>query len=138
MGNAVALITGGKYFLPEGRPAMIRPFLIIAAACIAVPASAQLPDYDTASRCAQFARGNRTNENQCRHDEADARQEIEKGRISPEILESCKQQVQGEQSYVLLYGCTLNEAEAKTDGRRIAPIPVGSMNAPAATAPSLS
>src|SRR5215212_2846246 len=86
MGNPVALITGGKYFLPEGRPAMIRPFLIIAAACIAVPASAQFPDYDTASRCAQFARGNRTIENQCRHDEADARQEIEKGRISSEIL----------------------------------------------------
>ena len=117
---------------------MIRSFLIIAAACIAVPALAQLPDYDTAGRCARFAGGNRTIENQCRLDETVARQEIERTRISPAILASCKEQVQSEQSYVLLYGCTLNDAEAKTGQRPMAPIPVGSMNAPAVTAPTLS
>jgi hypothetical protein len=117
---------------------MIRIFLIIAAACVAVPALAQLPDYDTARRCTQFAQGNRTVEDQCRRDEADARQEIERSRVSPEILPLCKERVQSEQSYVLLYGCTLNDAEAKTDRRRIAPIPVGPMNIPAVNTPTLS
>jgi hypothetical protein len=116
---------------------MIRLFLIIAAACVAMPALAQLPDYDTARRCTQFAKGNRTVEDQCRRDEADARQEIERSRVSPEILAFCRERVQSEQSYVLLYGCTLNDAEAKTDRRRIAPIPVGPMNIPAVNTPTL-
>ena len=102
-----------------------------------MPALAQLPDYDTARRCTQFAKGNRTVEDQCRRDEADARQEIERSRVSPEILAFCRERVQSEQSYVLLYGCTLNDAEAKTDRRRIAPIPVGPMNIPAVNTPTL-
>ena len=54
----------GRYPRPEERSAMIRLFLIIAAACVAMPALAQLPDYDTARRCTQFAKGNRTVEDQ--------------------------------------------------------------------------
>lgn len=69
---------------------MIRLFLIIAAACVAMPALAQLPDYDTARRCTQFAKGNRTVEDQCRRDEADARQEIERSRVSPRSWRSAE------------------------------------------------
>jgi len=86
---------------------MIRPFLIIAAALVAVPALAQVPDYDSARHCTKFAKGSRTLENECRRNEADARQELERGRISPNVLASCKEQIGAEQSYVLLYGCTV-------------------------------
>src|SRR4051794_21746025 len=115
---------------------MIRPFLVIAAGLVALPALAQVPDYDTARRCAEFARGNRTAGNQCRRDEADARRELERDRISQEVWASCKEQVRADPSYLLLYGCVLNEAEAKSNRRSIAPVPIGPVNTPAMNAPA--
>jgi hypothetical protein len=100
-----------------------------------VPALAQVPAYDTTHRCAEFAKGNRTVEKGCRRDEADARREVEKSRIPREVLASCIEQVRAEQSYVLLYGCTLNVAEAKTNGRPAAPVAVGPVNAPGTNSP---
>src|SRR5919205_1480869 len=114
---------------------MMRPLLTTAAVLATVPALAQMPDYDTARRCAEFAKGNRAAEIGCRRNEADARRELDKSRISTDVLASCNEQVQGEQSYVLLYGCTLSATAAKGDQRRTAPIPVGPMNAPAPAVP---
>ena len=107
---------------------MIRPFLVIAAAFVTLPALVQVPDYDIAHRCAEFARGNRTAGNQCRRDEADARRELEKTRVSQEVWSYCEEQIRTEQSYVLLYGCTLNEAEVEANQS------VGSTNAPTSNA----
>src|SRR3954454_7673823 len=104
---------------------MIRSFLVIAAALVTLPALAQMPDYDTARRCAEFARGNRTAENQCRRDEADARRELERDRISREVWAACKYHVRAAQSYLLLYGCILDEAEVKSNRRSTAPAPIG-------------
>ena len=118
-----------------GVAAVNRMALAIAAALATAPAFAQVPDYDTARHCAEFAKGSRTVENECRRNEADARRELEGSRIAPDVLASCKEQVQPGQSYVLLFGCTLNEAELRTDRRRIAPIPVGPMDAPITNAP---
>jgi hypothetical protein len=115
---------------------MIRPFLVIAAAFVTLPALAQVPDYDTARRCAEFARGNSTAGNQCRRDEADARRELERDRISQEVWAACKKQVRADQSYLLLYGCVLNEAEAKSNRGSTAPVPVGPVNTPATNAPA--
>jgi hypothetical protein len=117
-------------------PVMIWLFLTIAAALATVPAFAQVPDYDTAHRCTEFAMGNRTVKNECRRDEADARRELERNRISQEVWAACKQQVRAEQSYLLLYGCVLNEAEAKSNRKPTASISVGSVNAPATNAPA--
>jgi hypothetical protein len=45
--------------------------LINAAVVLAtVPAFAQVPEYDTARRCAEFAKGSRTVANGCRRDES--------------------------------------------------------------------
>src|SRR5215208_188219 len=115
---------------------MNRTVLIIAAALVALPALAQVPDYDTARRCAEFAKGSRTVENGCRRDEADARRELKRSRISQEVWAACKEQVRAEQSYLLLYGCVLNEAEAKSNRKPTASISVGSVNAPATNAPA--
>jgi hypothetical protein len=117
---------------------MIRPLLTLAAALVTLPASAQVPNFDTTRRCAEFAKSNYTVENDCRRNEAEARRELERSRISQEVWAACKEQVQTEQSYVLLYGCTLNEAETKANQRRAAPIPVGPMNIPAMDAPTLN
>jgi hypothetical protein len=117
---------------------MIRQFLAIAAAFVTVPALAQVPNYDTAHRCAEFAKGNRTVEKGCRRDEADARRELVRSRIPQGLLAACKEQVRAEQSYLLLYGCALNEAEAKTNGRPAAPIAVGPVNASAKNAPAVN
>jgi hypothetical protein len=117
---------------------MLRPFLAIAAAFITVPALAQVPSYDTTRRCVEFAKGNRTVEKGCRRDEADARRELGRSRIAQEVLAFCNEQVRAEQSYVLLYGCTLNTAEAKTNGRPAAPVAVGPVNAPVTTAPTVN
>ena len=115
---------------------MIRPFLIIAAVCITMPAVAQVPNYDTARRCIEFAKGRPAIEKECRRDEADARRELERSRISQEVWAACTEQVRAEQSYLLLYGCVLNEAEEKSNRRPSAPIPIGPVNAPAANAPA--
>lgn len=116
--------------------AVNRLVLTIAAALATAPALAQMPDYDTARHCAEFAKGSRTVENQCRRNEADARRELEGIRMSPDVLASCTEQVRPGQSYVLLFGCTLNEAALRTDRRRIAPIPVGPTGAPVTNAPT--
>ena len=115
---------------------MIRLFLTIVAMCITMPALGQLPNYDMARRCAEFAKGSRTIEKTCRRDEADARGELERSQTSWEVWAACKQQVRAEQSYVLLYGCVLIEAEAKSNRGPTAPIPVDPVNAPAANAPA--
>ena len=115
---------------------MIRPFLVIAAGLVALPALAQVPDYDTARRCAEFARGNRIAGYQCRRDEADARRELERDRISQEVWAACKEQVRADQSYLLLYGCVLNEAEVNSNWGSTAPVPIGPVNTPATNAPS--
>jgi hypothetical protein len=117
---------------------MIRLFLTIVAAFITMPAFAQVPDYDTARHCAAFAKGSRSVENECGRNEADARRELEGSRIAQDVLASCNEQLRAEQSYVLLYGCALNEAELRTSRRQIAPIPVGPMNAPITDAPALN
>jgi hypothetical protein len=117
---------------------MIRPFLAIAAAFITVPALAQVPNYDTTRRCAEVAKGNRTVENECRRDETDARRELVRSRIPQGLLAACKEQVRAEQSYLLLYGCALNQAEAKTNGSPAAPIAVGPANASATNAPAVN
>jgi hypothetical protein len=114
---------------------MIRAFLAIAAACITMPALAQVPDYDTARRCSEFAKGSQTIENECRRDEADARRELERSRISQEVWATCNEQVRAEQSYLRLFGCILNEAEARTNQRQAAPIPVAPTNAPIPATP---
>jgi hypothetical protein len=116
---------------------MIRLFVTIAAACIALPAFAQVPGYDTARHCAESAKGNRTAENECRRNEADARRELERSRVSKEILASCNEKMRAEQSYLLLYGCVLDQAEVKTK-RPAAPIVVGPINAPVANAPAVN
>jgi hypothetical protein len=116
---------------------MARPFLTIAAACITMPALAQVPNYDTARHCAEFAKGSRTVENECRRNEADARRELERSRISQEVWATCNEQVQAEQSYLRLFGCILNEAEARTSQSPTAPIPVGPMNVPPVNAPAV-
>jgi hypothetical protein len=133
-----ALYSDGKFHLPKVRPAMLRPFLAIAAAVITVPALAQVPNYDTARRCAEFAKGNRTIEKGCRRDEADARRELGRTRMTQKVLVSCNEQVRAEQSYVLLYGCALNAAEAKTNGRPAAPVALGPVNAPTTNAPPVN
>ena len=115
---------------------MRRTILTLAAALAAVPASAQVPEYDTARHCAEFAKGNQTVETQCRRDEADARRELEKIRLPQEVWSACEKDLQTQQSYVLLFGCTLNEAEAIANRRPIAPIPVGPLNPPAVNAPA--
>ena len=115
---------------------MIRPFLTIVAASIAAPALAQVPAYDTARRCAEVAKDSRTAESECRRDEADARRELERDRISQEVWAACKEQVRADQSYLLLYGCVLNEAEAKSNRTSTAPVPVGPVNAPSTNAPA--
>jgi hypothetical protein len=115
-----------------------RMVLTIAAALATAPAFAQVPDFDTARHCAEFAKGSRTVENECRRNEADARRELEGSRMSPDVLSSCKEQVRPGQSYVLLFGCTLNEAALRTNQRRIAPIPVGPIDAPKTNAPTFN
>ena len=120
----------------KGIVAMIRSFLVIAAAFVTLPALAQVPDYDTARRCAEFAKGNHTAENQCRRDETDARRELERDRVSQEVWAACKKQVRADQSYLLLYGCVLNEAEANSNRRSTAPVAIGPVNAPATNAPA--
>jgi len=115
---------------------MIRSFLVIAATFVTLPALAQVPGYDTARRCAESARGNRTAEKQCRRDEADARRELGRDRISQEVWAACQEQVRADQSYLLLYGCVLDEAEAKSNRRSTAPVPIGPVNAPATNAPA--
>jgi hypothetical protein len=116
---------------------MNRTVLFIAAALVALPALAQVPDYDTARRCAEFAKGSRTVENGCRRDEADARRELKRSRISQEVWAACKEQVRTEQSYLLLYGCVLNEAEEVSNRRPTAQVPAGPVYAlPATNAPA--
>ena len=107
---------------------MDRIILIVAAVLAALPSLAQVPNYDTARHCTEFARGSLPAENQCRRDEADARRELEKTRVSQEVRSYCEEQIRTEQSYVLLYGCTLNEAEAGANQS------VGSTNAPTSNA----
>ena len=113
-----------------------RMVLINAAVLATVPAFAQVPDYDTARRCAAFAKGSRTIEKGCRRDEADARQELKRSRISQAVWAACKEQVRAEQSYLLLYGCVLNEAEEISNRRPTAQVPAGPANAPATKAPA--
>jgi hypothetical protein len=108
---------------------MIRPFLTIAAVCMTMPAVAQVPNYDTARRCAVFAKGSRTIENECRRDEMDARRELERSRICQEVWAACKQQVRAKQSYLLLYGCVLIEAETKSNRVPTTPIPAANTGA---------
>jgi hypothetical protein len=134
--NQVALYTNGNFRLPKRRrPAMIRPLLAITAALATAPAFAQMPDYDTARHCTEFAKGNRTVENDCRRNEADARWEIERGWVAPEVLAACTEQVRAEQSYVLLFGCILNDVEARTNQKPVAPIPVGPTTIPVPDTP---
>ena len=115
---------------------MDRIILIVAAVLAALPSLAQVPNYDTARHCTEFAKGSPPAENQCRRDEADARRELERDRISQEVWAACKEQVRADQSYLLLYGCVLNEAEAKSNRRSTAPVPAGPVNAPAMNAPN--
>jgi hypothetical protein len=103
---------------------MDRINLIVAAVLAAFPSLAQVPNYDTARHCTEFAKGSPPTENQCRRDEADARRELEKIRVSQEVCSYLLFAIRPEQSYVLLYGCTLNEAEAGANQS------VGSTNAP--------
>src|SRR4051812_13775246 len=98
--------------------------LIATAALVTLPALAQIPNYDTAHHCAEFAKGSQTAENQCRRDEAGARRELESAKVSQEVWSYCEEQIPTEESYVLLYGCTLNEAEVEANQS------VGSTNAP--------
>jgi len=65
---------------------MNRTVLTIATALATAPAFAQVPGYDTARHCAEFAKRNHTVENACHRDEADARRELERSRFSQEIL----------------------------------------------------
>ena len=102
---------------------MDRIILIVAAVLAALPSLAQVPNYDTARLCTDFARGSQTAENQCRRNEADARRELEKTRVPHEVWSYCEEQIRTEQSYVLLYGCTLNKAEVEANQS------VGSSNA---------
>jgi hypothetical protein len=53
-----------------------------------------------------------------------ARRELEKTQVSQEVWSYCEEQIRTEQGYVLLFGCTLNEAEAGANQS------VGSTNAP--------
>jgi hypothetical protein len=115
---------------------MNRTVLTIAATLVTLPALAQVPDYDTAQRCAEFANGSRTVENGCRRDEADARRELKRSRISQEVWATCKEQARAEQSYLLLYGCVLNEAEEVSNRRPIGQGPTNPINAPATNAPA--
>ena len=107
---------------------MDRMILIVAAVLATLPSLAQVPNYDTARHCTEFARGSQTAEIQCRRNEADARRELEKTRVSHEVWSYCEEQIRTEQSYVLLYGCTLNEAEVEANQS------VGSTNAPTSNA----
>ena len=102
---------------------MDRIILIVAAVLATLPSLAQVPTYDTARHCTEFARGSPPAENQCRRDEADTRRELEKTRVSQEVRSYCEEQIRTEQSYVLLYGCTLNKAEVEANQS------VGSSNA---------
>jgi hypothetical protein len=120
----------------RGIYSMNRTMLTIAVALVILPALAQMPDYDTARRCAEFAKGSRTVENGCRRDEADARRELKRSRISQEVWAACKEQLRAEQSYLLLYGCVLNEAEEISNRRPTAQVPAGPANAPATNAPA--
>src|SRR3954453_8593262 len=81
----------------RGFAAMDRIILIVAAVLAALPSLAQVPNYDTARHCTDFARGSQTAENQCRRNETDARRELEKpefptksGRIAKSRYEQSK------------------------------------------------
>ncbi len=102
---------------------MDRIILIVTVMLAALPSLAQVPNYDTVRHCTDFARGSQTAENQCRRNEADARRELEKTRVPHEVWSYCEEQIRTEQSYVLLYGCTLNKAEVEANQS------VGSSNA---------
>src|SRR3954452_24619811 len=88
-----------------------------------------MPDYDMAHHCVEFAKGNQTTEEQCRRNEADARRELEHARVSQEVWSYCKEQIRTDESYVLLYGWSLNE-EANGEQRQTDPVGIGSTSAP--------
>lgn len=124
------LILGTQPGPTRGFAAMSRTILITAAVLAALPAFAQVPDYDTVRHCTEFANGSQTAENQCRREEADARRELETTRASQDVRTYCEEQIRTEQSYVLLFGCTLNETEARANQGQPASVGMGSTSAP--------
>lgn len=109
---------------------MKRTILTAAAVLATLPTFAQAPNYDTARHCTEFAKGSQFAENQCCHEEADARRELDKTRVSQEVWTYCQEKIRIEQSYVLFLGCTLNEAEARAAQEKIASAGVSSTNVP--------
>src|SRR5689334_14066345 len=97
-----------------GQRFLNRALVTIAAAFVTLSALAQIPDYDPVRFCTEFAKGDSHMEHECRRDEAHVRRKLEKNQIPPEILAYCKDLLQSEQSYLLLYRCTLNRGERKS------------------------
>jgi hypothetical protein len=100
---------------------MNRSVLILAAVLVALPAQGQVPDYDPVRYCTEFAKSDSHVEHECRRDEAHARRKLEENQSPPEIWAYCKDLMQSEQSYSLLYGCI----NAKAYQRREKPSDAG-------------
>src|SRR3954453_21528968 len=98
----------------RGFAAMDRIILIVTVMLAALPSLAQVPNYDTARHCTDFARGSQTAENQCRRNEADARRELEKTRVPHEVWSYCEEQIRTEQSY---RGCRCKTAQPTRGSR---------------------
>ncbi len=96
---------------------MGRTSLAIAAALVTLPRSAQVPNYDMDSYCVGFAKGHQILESECRRNEAYARRKLKSTKFRRRIRRYCKDLMQSEQSYSLLYGCALREANARANHR---------------------
>lgn len=107
-----ALTAGGIFSAPMGRTS-----LAITAALVTLPKSAQVPNYDPASYCVGFAKGHQILESECRRNEAYASRKLKSTKFRRRIWRYCKDLMQSEQSYSLLYGCALREANARARQR---------------------